>query len=77
MTNICLVHEYLFVQYTPGADPGFQVRRGALKKIAPSRGRRNIFSWYDLATVHLLTFSRSSVQGRIQVGGAPGAPSSP
>ena len=43
MTNICLVHEYLFVQYTPGADPGFQVRRGALKKIAPSRGRRNIF----------------------------------
>ena len=24
----------------PGADPGFQVRGGALKKIAPSRGRR-------------------------------------
>jgi hypothetical protein len=24
----------------PGADPGFQVRRGALKKIAPSGGRR-------------------------------------
>jgi hypothetical protein len=23
-----------------GADPGFQVRGGALKKIAPSRGRR-------------------------------------
>jgi hypothetical protein len=26
-----------------GADPGFQVRGGALKKIAPSRGRRKIF----------------------------------
>ena len=24
----------------PGADPGFQVRGGALKKIAPSEGRR-------------------------------------
>jgi hypothetical protein len=23
-----------------GADPGFQVRGGALKKVAPSRGRR-------------------------------------
>ena len=27
----------------PGADPGFQVRGGALKKIAPSRGRHEIF----------------------------------
>jgi hypothetical protein len=26
--------------YTPGADPGFQVRGGVLKKIAPSGGRR-------------------------------------
>ena len=26
-----------------GADPGFQVRGGALKKIAPSRGRRKHF----------------------------------
>jgi hypothetical protein len=25
-----------------GADPGFQVRGGTLKKIAPSRGRREI-----------------------------------
>ena len=24
---------------TAGSDPGFQVRRDALKKIAPSRGR--------------------------------------
>ena len=26
-----------------GADPGFKVREGALKKIAPSAGRREIF----------------------------------
>ena len=26
-----------------GADPGFQVKGGALKKIAPSRGRREHF----------------------------------
>jgi hypothetical protein len=26
-----------------GADPGFQVRGGTLKKIAPSRGRHEIF----------------------------------
>ena len=29
--------------YIAGADPGFQVRGGALKKIAPSGGRREIF----------------------------------
>ena len=29
--------------YTSGADPGFQVRGGALKKIVPSRWRRENF----------------------------------
>ena len=29
--------------YDPGADPGFQVRGAHLKKIAPSRGRRENF----------------------------------
>jgi hypothetical protein len=29
--------------YTSGADPGFQVRGGALKKIAPSGGRHEHF----------------------------------
>ena len=29
-----------------GADPGFQVRGGALKKIAPSGGRHEIFGGY-------------------------------
>jgi hypothetical protein len=34
--------EILFTTFntTTGADPGFQVRGGALKKIAPSGGRR-------------------------------------
>jgi hypothetical protein len=32
-----------YVEYIAGADPGFQVRGGALKKIAPSRGRRENF----------------------------------
>jgi hypothetical protein len=30
----------LFHLYNSGADPGFQDRGGALKKIAPSEGRR-------------------------------------
>ena len=33
-TLICMCVE------VPGADPGFQVRGGALNKIAPSEGRR-------------------------------------
>jgi hypothetical protein len=34
--------------YIPGADPGFQVRGGALKKIAPSRGRRENFEVFHV-----------------------------
>ena len=30
-------------RWTPGADPGFQVRGAHLKKIAPSGGRRENF----------------------------------
>ena len=33
----------LLLRSIPGADPGFQVRGGALKKIAPSGGRRENF----------------------------------
>ena len=32
--------EILIWEGVTGADPGFQVRGGALKKIAPGRGRR-------------------------------------
>ena len=34
---------FLLIWWSTGADPGFQVRGGALKKIAPSRGRRENF----------------------------------
>ena len=33
----------MVLYYISGADPGFQVRRGALKKIAPSGGRGENF----------------------------------
>ena len=36
-----------FQKFKSGADPGFQVRRGALKKFAPSAGRREHF--WDLS----------------------------
>jgi hypothetical protein len=42
--NYILVQTWLiFILLCPGADPGFQVRGGAFKKIAPSGGRREIF----------------------------------
>ena len=34
---------FVFVLCTPGVDPGFQVRGGALRKIAPIGGRRENF----------------------------------
>ena len=35
------------IMYTSGADPGFQVRGGALKKIAPNGGRReNLLGYF-------------------------------
>jgi hypothetical protein len=33
----------LNIRYQSGADPGFQVRGSALKKIAPSGGKRENF----------------------------------
>ena len=40
----CLSRILVFCWCNPGANPGFEVRGGAhLKKIAPSRGRREIF----------------------------------
>ena len=33
----------IFKEWRAGADPGFQVREGALKKIAPSGGRHEHF----------------------------------
>jgi hypothetical protein len=36
-------HHRLNKHHNTGADPGFQVRGGALKKIAPIGGRRETF----------------------------------
>jgi hypothetical protein len=43
LVNIACNFYRVFYEQLPEADPGFQVRGGALKKIAPSRGRREIF----------------------------------
>jgi hypothetical protein len=40
--------------YSAGVDPGFQVRGGALKKIAPSGGRREKF-WVSRVKNHYFT----------------------
>ena len=42
-TRLFLIQMYLCNMYISGADPGFQVRRDALKKIAPSGGRGENF----------------------------------
>ena len=42
ITNTFFIGEWYFYTCT-GADPGFQVRGGARKKIAPSGGRREHF----------------------------------
>jgi hypothetical protein len=44
----------MYSVYT-GADPGFQVRGGALKKIAPSGGRRENFFGVLLLHVEPIT----------------------
>ena len=42
IVNLCM-DVIKFEQHEPGADARFQVRGGALKKIAPSGGRRENF----------------------------------
>ena len=56
-----------------GADPGFQVRGGALKKLGRAEGDANIFKVFrvknhDFTPINLIFFQ---FQGG---GGAPGAP---
>jgi hypothetical protein len=47
---------YLFansdVQHIAGADPGFQVRGDALKKIAPSELEKNMIFWRKIVIFH-------------------------
>ena len=52
-------------EHITGADPGFQVRGGALKKIVPSRGRRQNFWGISCEKSYFSNF---------RGGRAPGAP---
>jgi hypothetical protein len=53
----------------PGADPGFQVRGGAhLKKIAPSRGRREHF--WDISCEKSRFYAKKIIFFPILGGGA-------
>ena len=63
------------MRHLAGADPGFQVRGGgALKKIAPSRGRRENFR--GISCEKSLLYAKKSYFFPILGGGgrAPGAP---
>jgi hypothetical protein len=53
---------------TSGADPGFQVRGGALKKIAPSRGRRENFR--GISCEKSLFYAKKIIVFTITEGGA-------
>ena len=57
-----------------GADPGFQVRGGALKKIAPSRGRRENFWGISCEQITIL---RKKIIFFPILGGGGGAPGAP
>ena len=59
-----------------GADPGFQVRGGALKKIAPSGGRREHF--WGISCEKSQFYAKKSYFSPILGGGrTPGAPPPP
>ena len=61
------------MQYiSSGADPGFQVRGGALKKIAPSGGKREIFGVFRVKN-HDFT-PKNHIFSNFRGGGAPGVP---
>ena len=59
---------------TPGADPGFRVRGGALKKIAPSGGRRENVGVFRVKNNDYTPNFFSPILGG---GRAPGAPPPP
>ena len=59
----------------PGADPGFQVREGALKKIAPSGGRREHF--WGISCEKSRFYAKQIIFFPILGGGGVGAPGAP
>jgi hypothetical protein len=57
----------------PGADPGFQVRGDALKKIAPSGGRREHF--WGISCEKSRFYAKKHIFSNFRGGGrAPGVP---
>ena len=60
------------VIFLTGADPGFQVRGGALKKIAPSGGRRE--NCWGISCEKSRFYAKNTYFFPILAGPAPGAP---
>jgi hypothetical protein len=58
--------------WVAGADPGFQIREGALKKIAPSGGRRE--KCWGISCEKSRFYATKSYFLPILGGRAPGAP---
>ena len=61
--------------HNAGPDPGFQVRRGALKKIVPSGGRREHF--WGISCEKSRFYANKIIFLPILGGRAPGAPPPP
>jgi hypothetical protein len=63
--------------WTTGADPGFQVREGTLKKMAPSGGRREYF--WGISCEKSRFYAKKSYFFQFFLGGghAPGVPPPP
>ena len=61
----------VFEELLAGADPGFQVRGGALKKIAPSGGRRENF--WGISCEKSRFYAKKIIFFPILGGRAPGA----
>ena len=71
--NLCKGESSLmFVYIYTGADPGFQVREGARKKIAPSGGRHENF--WGISCEKSRFYAKKSYFFPILGGRAPGAP---
>ena len=76
-TNIC---SSTFCRYWAGADPGFQVRGGVFKKIAPSGGKREKFGVFRVKNhdftpkIHIFANFRGGGGGRARCAPPGSAP---
>ena len=60
------------IWWCSGADPGFQVRGGALKKVAPSRGRRE--HCWGISCEKSRFYAKNHIFSNFRGGGVPVAP---